>query len=291
MTATRRKRNFKPLYVFNASVLVALGIVTFYPFWYVAIMSFSTNLEAQNVGLMLLPRGFTLDNFRYIATYENFTRIYMNTFFVVVVGTLLSIVTTVLCAYPLAKRIPGSSTISYMVFFTLLFSGGIIPTFLVVKSTGLLNSLWSLILPAMVNPFYIFLMINFFKTIPDSLSESAEIDGAGVLRILWRIVLPVSLPGITTLILFYAVNYWNAYFSAMIYLSDRGKWTLQLLLREILINTQAGNQGMTDVSAAARMGRTLKMATIMTAVVPIMLVYPFVQKYFVQGVMVGAVKG
>ena len=233
-----------------------------------------------------------MQNLQYIISYTYFAQTYLNTVFVVVLGTILSIICTVLFAYPLALRIQGTKTLSYLTFFTLLFSGGMIPTYLVVKFTGLLNSLWSLIIPSIINPFNVFLMINFFRTIPSDLAESAEIDGAGPFRTLWSIVLPISLSGIATLTLFYAVSYWNSYFNAMIYISDRIKWTLQLLLREILISTQSGTDGGAgDISEAARFGRTLKMATVFTAVVPIMLVYPFVQKYFVKGVMVGAVKG
>lgn len=289
--AIGRRCHLSAAYVVNAFLLILLAVVTCYPFWYVCMMTFSTNLDAQNVVWLLWPRDFTLENLTYILNYNYFAQTYLNTFFVVCVGTLLSIASTILFAYPLSLRIKGSKTLSYLAFFTLLFNGGMIPTFLVVKSTGLLNSLWSLIIPSIINPFNVFLMINFFRTIPPTLSESAELDGAGPFKTLWFIVLPVSLSGIATLTLFYAVAYWNAYFNAMIYLSDRKQWTLQLLLREILISTQSGTDGGADVSEAARFGRTLKMATVFTAVVPIMMVYPFVQKYFVKGVMVGAVKG
>lgn len=287
-----RKKRWTLAYALNLLVLLLLAIVTFYPFWYVCMMTFSTNLDAQNVVLLLWPRNFTLDNLNYILNYNYFAQTYLNTIFVVGIGTVLSILCTILFAYPLSLRVKGTKVISYLTFFTLLFSGGMIPTFLVVKSTGLLNSLWSLIIPSIINPFNVFLMINFFRTIPATLSESAELDGAGPFKTLWYIILPVSLSGIATLTLFYAVAYWNAYFNAMIYLSDREQWTLQLLLREILISTQSGTDGGgADVSEAARFGRTLKMATVFTAIIPIMMIYPFVQKYFVKGVMVGAVKG
>lgn len=288
---TKKRNRCSFAYIVNSVLLLLLAVVTFYPFWYVCMMTFSTNLDAQNVVLLLWPKGFTLDNLSYIIRYNYFSQTYMNTAFVVVVGTVLSILFTVLFAYPLSIRVKGTKSISYLAFFTLLFNGGMIPTFLVVKSTGLLNSLWSLIIPSIINPFNVFLMINFFRTIPAALSESAELDGAGPFKTLWYIILPVSLSGIATLTLFYAVAYWNAYFNAMIYVSDREKWTLQLLLREILISTQSGTDGGADVSEAARFGRTLKMATVFTAIIPIMMVYPFVQKYFVKGVMVGAVKG
>ena len=287
-----RKKRWTLAYALNLLVLLLLAIVTFYPFWYVCMMTFSTNLDAQNVVLLLWPRNFTLDNLNYILNYNYFAQTYLNTIFVVGIGTVLSILCTILFAYPLSLRVKGTKVISYLTFFTLLFSGGMIPTFLIVKSTGLLNSLWTLIIPSIINPFNVFLMINCFRTIPATLSESAELDGAGPFKTLWYIILPVSLSGIATLTLFYAVAYWNAYFNAMIYLSDREQWTLQLLLREILISTQSGTDGGgADVSEAARFGRTLKMATVFTAIIPIMMIYPFVQKYFVKGVMVGAVKG
>lgn len=290
-TFFKNRKRLSFAYIINFALLLVLSIITFYPFWYVCMMTFSTNLDAQNVVLLLWPKGLTLDNLSYILRYNYFAQTYMNTVFVVIVGTVLSILFTVLFAYPLSIRVKGTKVISYLAFFTLLFNGGMIPTFLVVKATGLLNSLWSLIIPSIINPFNVFLMINFFRTIPAALSESAELDGAGPFKTLWFIILPVSLSGIATLTLFYAVAYWNAYFNAMIYVSDREKWTLQLLLREILISTQSGTDGGADVSEAARFGRTLKMATVFTAIIPIMMVYPFVQKYFVKGVMVGAVKG
>lgn len=293
MQRQKQKRKYSVAYIINLVLLILFAVITFYPFWYVCVMTFSTNLDTQNVPFMLWPRGFTLDNLNYILHYTYFSQTYLNTFFVVGVGTLLSILFTILFAYPLSLRVKGTKVISYLTFFTLLFNGGMIPTYLIVKSTGLLNTHWSLIIPSIINPFNVFLMINFFRTIPTALSESAEIDGAGPFRTLWSIILPVSLPGIATLTLFYAVAYWNSYFSAMIYLSDRSQWTLQLLLREILISTQSGTDGggAGDISEAARFGRTLKMATVFTAIIPVMMIYPFVQKYFVKGVMIGAIKG
>lgn len=284
-------KKHSPAYIINYILLILLAIITFYPFWYVVVMSFSTNLEVQNINFLLWPKGFTLDNIKYIFATEHFGKIYLNTFFVVVVGTILSMTCTIFYAYPIYKKVPGARFFSFMAFFTLIFSGGIIPTYAVVRATGLINSLWSVILPVTLDPFFVFLMINYLKTVPHSLVESAEIDGAGVLRTLWQIMLPVSMTGLATITLFYAVGYFNAYFNAMIYLTDRENWTLQLLLREILISTQAGSGGVSGISSAARLGKTLKMATILTAVVPVMLIYPFVQRYFVHGVMVGAVKG
>jgi putative aldouronate transport system permease protein len=204
---------------------------------------------------------------------------------------------TVMFAYPLARQVPGCRWIQYITFFTVLFNGGIIPTFMVVKSTGLLNSLWSLILPVVLNPFNAFLMRNFFKTIPESLDEAAAIEGASPFWILLWVMLPLSLAGISTLALFYGVGYWNAYFNALLYINKREYWTLQVLLREILITVQPDllGAGMGAASGAesssAQMSMNIKMATVIVTIVPVMLIYPFIQRFFVKGVMIGAVKG
>ncbi|HIU30937.1 MAG TPA: carbohydrate ABC transporter permease [Candidatus Caccousia avistercoris] len=209
----------------------------------------------------------------------------------VIVGTLCSLLATLLLSYGLTQNVLGIRVVRLLVLFTMLFSGGMIPTYLIVRETGLLNNLWSLILPGLVSPFNTFLLVNALKSLPPSLSESAELDGAGTLRILFRIILPLSLPTMATLLLFYAVAYWNKYFSAILYVPKRENWVLQVLLRQILINDDQGSVGGgTTDTLVAQMGVTLKMATVVTAVIPIMLVYPFVQKYFIKGVMVGAVK-
>jgi putative aldouronate transport system permease protein len=253
--------------------------------------------SAKSLGtsrLLLFPIDFTLSNLKYVASTPDFVRIYGNTLFVVGVGTLLSITCTILFAYPIARKIPKTKWLRYFTFFTLLFGGGMIPTYLVVKETGLLNSTWALILPRLMDPFYVFLMINFILGIPESIDEAATIDGASPIRILMQLIIPLSTAGIATLALFYGVSYWNLFFDAILYISNREKWTIQVLLREILMSSQMDILG-TGISSAVddpsmTTGYTIKMATVTLAVIPVMIIYPFVQKYFTKGVLVGAVK-
>ena len=278
------------------AILILLAIVMLYPFWYVVCMAFSTYEDTVGKTLLLLPANFTLEPVRYVLAGSDCLKIYGNTLFVVVVGTLLSLTITVMFAYPLSRRVPGTKWIQAITFFTVIFSGGTIPTFMVVRMTGLYNSLWSLILPGVMSPFNAFLMRNFFNTIPDSLDEAASIEGASCMWILIHVMLPLSLAGIATLALFYGVGYWNAYYNALLYINKRDKWTLQVLLREMLVTVQpdllgGGMNASSSDGTAAQMTEPLKMATVVVSTLPVMLIYPFVQKYFVKGVMVGAVKG
>ena len=290
-TAAKRGRRIHPLTVLNYLLLLGLFVITLYPFWYVVVMALSSSSSVTSYKVLFLPENFTLSNIQYVISTPDFFQIYANTGFVVIVGTLCSLLATLLLSYGLTQNVLGIRVVRLLVLFTMLFSGGMIPTYLIVRETGLLNNLWSLILPGLVSPFNTFRLVNALKSLPPSLSESAELDGAGTLRILFRIILPLSLPTMATLLLFYAVAYWNKYFSAILYVPKRENWVLQVLLRQILINDDQGSVGGgTTDTLVAQMGVTLKMATVVTAVIPIMLVYPFVQKYFIKGVMVGAVK-
>ena len=277
-------------------LLVVLAVLMLYPFWYVMCMAFSTYADTLGKTLLFWPANFTLEPVKYVLRAKDFVRIYGNTMFVVGVGTVLSLLFTVTFAYPLSRRVPGTKWIQYLTFFTILFSGGTIPTFMVVRMTGLYNTLWSLIIPGVMNPFNVFLMRNFFNTIPDSLDEAASIEGAGSMWILFRVMLPLSMAGIATLALFYGVGYWNAYFNALLYINKREYWTLQVLLREMLVSVQPdllGGGAVYDTaeSSSLQLSQPIKMATIVISTVPVMVIYPFLQKYFVKGVMVGAVKG
>lgn len=276
--------------VINYALLALLFFITLYPFWYVMMLAFSSGDRASGYELIFWPVDFTLANVRYVLSTPDFFHIYGNTAFVVVAGTLLSLVATVLLAYGLSQKVFGIRAVRMIVLFTMLFNGGMIPTYLVVRGTGLMNNLWALILPAMISPFNVFLMVNAFKAIPDSLSESAYLDGAGIVKTLVYVLTPLMKPTIATLLLFYAVAYWNTYFSAVIYTPKRSRWTLQVLLRQILINNDQNGVGGAVDSAIASLSTNLKMATVFVSIVPIMLVYPFLQKYFTSGVMVGAVK-
>lgn len=270
----------------NYFLLSLVGIVTVMPFVYIVISSFSAT-EA------IFPSVFTLDGYRYIFSTKTFLRSLGVSLYITVVGTLLNLLLTSLMAYPLARRtLVGRSPLLMLVLFTMLFSGGMIPTYFVVKSVGLINSLWALILPSAISAFNLIVLKNFFQQIPDGLEESAKIDGANDMQILIRVVLPLSLPAMATFSLFYAVGHWNAYFNAILYLNDSEKWPVQVLLRQIVILAQGnfGDSSKMDTEIAVP-AQAIRMAVVVISTIPIMLVYPFLQKHFAKGVLLGSVKG
>ena len=266
----------QPGVALNHLLLAVAGLVMLYPMWYVFMYGLSDPHAVLGKGAILWPQEPTLAAVAFVLRTPEIMRSYLNTAFVVIAGTLLSLVATSLFAYPLSTRIPGVRVISLLTYFTILF-----------------NSLWALIVPQLVWPFYVFIMIKFFKNIPDSLPESARIDGANDLVILLRIVLPLSLPALASVGLFYAVRYWNEFFTAIIYLPNKDKWTLQVILRSLLITQLEDQFDMPsgDQTAGSVTADTVKMATVIVGTLPVMLIYPFLQKHFAKGVMIGAVKG
>lgn len=288
-----RKKGFSLLTLLNWLLLFGAGLITFYPFWYIVCYSLSTYSEVIGKGAILLPQGFTLSGIQAVLNDRYVTTAYGNTLFLVVVGTTLSVTVNALLAYPLSVNVPGHRVFNFLIYFTMLFGGGMIPTYYIVRSTGLMNTLWSLIIPSLLTPFNVFIMRNFFRGIPDSLVESASIDGCGQMRAFLSIVLPLSKPILATVTLYYAVGYWNSFFNALIYIRKADLRPLQLILREMI------NQGMTDTvgmgsSLDAGYGdignQTIKMALVTISVVPIMCIYPFLQKHFTHGTLTGAVK-
>lgn len=278
--------------VCNGILLLLLAAVTIIPFIYVVSTSLTSEQEFIQRGLSLIPRRITLESYEFIFKPGNsIFRAYKNTLFVTLVGTSLNMVLTCMLAYGMSKKwMPGRNIIMFFIFFTMLFNGGMIPGYLVVKSFGLLNSLWSLIIPGAINTWNMILLRNFFSEIPDSVEESAKIDGANDIGVLFRIVLPMSLPALATITLFYAVEHWNAWMGALIYLSDKKLWPVQLLLRQIILLSSVSDLEVVDNSITPP-SYAVQMATLVVATTPILCAYPFIQKYFVKGVMVGSVKG
>lgn len=277
----------------NVILLCLLSIVTLYPFLYVLFASISTPADfVQHRGILLWPKGFSLDSYRMVFENPNIIRSYLNTIFYVVVGTTLNILMTALGAYGLSrKNVLWKGTIMMLIVMTMFFDGGLIPKYLLVKNMGLLDTYWALIIPSAMTTWNLIIMRTAFQGIPDALEESARIDGASDWTILFRIIIPLSLPVIAVMVLFYGVWHWNKWFDALIYLRDRDLFPLQLILREILIQNDTSSM-MTSVGGGDRMpvGETIKYATIMVATLPILFLYPFLQKYFVKGVMIGAIK-
>lgn len=278
----------------NYILLTILALMTLYPFLYVTFASLSSAAElTAHGGLLLKPLEFSLDAYKAVLKNPIIYSGYKNTLFIVVVGTAYNIVMTSMGAFVLSRKdFFWRTPITIMIVFTMFFGGGLIPSFLLVQKLGLMNKIWALIIPGAIGTWNLIIMRTTFQGIPDSLIESAHMDGANDMVILFKIVIPLALPTIAVTVLYYGVGHWNAWFSAMIYLRKRELWPLQLALREILISSNT-DEMMTGSVAPDRqaIGETIKYATIMVATLPILAAYPFLQKYFVKGVMVGALKG
>ncbi|MGN7384429.1 carbohydrate ABC transporter permease [Paenibacillus sp. SAFN-117] len=273
----------------NYMFLTFLAFLTLYPFWDSLIVSITPLQESLSSNLHLYPKSVTLEAYQYLLQLKQLWVSYGNSIFITVFGTIISMFATTMAAYALSKRqLPGGRPIMFSIVFTMMFSGGIIPTYLVVKQLGMMNTVWSMMIPTAIQTYNLIIMRNFFTSIPDSLEESARIDGCSDLGILLRIVIPLSMPAIATISLFYAVARWNEFFTAVMYVTDKGVWPLQLFLRSMLIDNEASFQSGGD--SPFLLGQSIKMATIMISTIPVMIIYPFFQKYFVQGVTLGAVK-
>jgi len=279
----------------NVAIMLALAFATLYPFLYVALASISdAGLLLKQRGLLLRPLGFETSAYRMVFNNPVLLSSYMNTIIYVSAGTSLSVALTVCGAYALSRRgVLLRGPITFFIVFTMWFSGGIIPLFLLVRDIGLLNSRFALILPNAISTYNLIVTLSYFRTIPDSLDESARIDGANDYVIMLRIIVPLAIPVISVIALFYAVGIWNAWFHAMIFLSDRKLYPVQLILREILIlnDTNRLMGGAVAQAEQVQVGETIKYATAIVATVPVLAIYPFVQRYFVKGIMIGALKG
>lgn len=280
--------------VFNYSLITMLCVGMIYPFWHVLMQSFSSAEEALKGGVFLLPRDFSLDTYRSVFKNPHIFTGFRTSVIVTVTGSVLGTFITALTAYPLSKsRLRGNGIIMFLVLFTMIFSAGMIPNYMLINDLGIYNSRWALILPLMVSAYNCIIMKSFFGSISESLEESARIDGCTDVGIFFKIILPLSKATIATILLFNAVMYWNDYFSTVLYIKDINKWPLQTVLRNMLTNTQQAMQAAgVNVRAETQTNAiTIKAASIIVATVPILLIYPFVQKHFVKGVMIGGVKG
>lgn len=276
---------------FNVIGLILLAFICIFPFINVIASSFVTVEEFMSKAFIIFPRTFTLDSYRFIFSTPTIFKALAVSIGVTVVGTAVSIFLTSFMAYGLSRSyLPGRRIINFLILFTMLFSGGMIPSFLVVRSLGLINSYWALILPSAVSAYNLIIMRNFFQGLPDSLEESAKIDGCNDIMIFLKIIAPLSLASIATISLFYAVGYWNTFTPAILYLTDSDMWPIQVLLRQIVI-VASGIEGDTNAVDVIPPSQTIQMAVIVVSTVPMLLVYPFVQKYFVKGALIGSIKG
>ena len=282
--------------IFNYTFVTLVAIITIIPFIYLLGASFATEYEIATRPMFFIPQDVSTGAYEYIFSSSKILRGFGNSLLITAAGTLINLFFTVTMAYALSKtRLRGRNFFLNMVIFSMFFSGGMIPGYIVVANVlNLKNTYWSVLLPGAISAYNMMIVKNFFQGIPQELEESASIDGCNDLGILWKIVLPLSLPVLATFGLFYAVGHWNAYFGAMIYMTGaKEKWPLQVLLRELIIMSNGTAGDLTNMADdfVQPPEQSVKMAVIVVSTVPIMCVYPFLQKYFVKGVMVGALKG
>jgi ABC-type glycerol-3-phosphate transport system permease component len=275
----------------KAIVIVLIVITMIYPLVYVIAMSFAAPSQAR--AGVVFPTEFSLDAYRAIFNGGTVTQGLLNSLFITVVGTLLSLAATSMLAWGLARtrQVPGAKAVLIMVLATMFFGAGIIPNFMLIKYLGLLDSTWSLIIPGLISAFNMIVIRNFFQGLPEELIEAARIDGAGEWRIFLQIVLPLSKPVLAVMGLFYAVGYWNTYFNALLYINDAEKWPIQVVLQQYVLAGVAIPGAVVSPDQPPPPGVTLQMAVIVLATLPILIVYPFLQRYFTSGVLTGAIKG
>ncbi|MEX1028785.1 MAG: carbohydrate ABC transporter permease [Paenibacillaceae bacterium] len=276
----------------NYLVVTLFALACLFPFFYVAIFSITPYSDYLENPLKLIPSRIELGAYRQIFDMPFMWTGYKNTIFITVAGVALNIFLLIISAYPLSKKdLKGRNVILILITLTMFFNGGLIPNFYLVKELHLYNTLWALILPGALTAYNLILMKNFIGAIPASLEESAVIDGANDMTVLFRVIVPLSKPAIATFVIFHAVAQWNTFFYAIIYTSKRELWPLTLILREMVVDSGGIGRDIMDVNSPGVTEFTIKMAIIIFATLPILLIYPFLQKYFLQGILVGSIKG
>ena len=295
-----KQTNADRLYDIVILILISLLLlIILYPLWFVIIASVSNSSEVMKGNVIFWPKEFSFEAYEKVLQDPKIVTGYCNTNFYTVAGTLLNLVGTIAIAYPLSRRdFVGRKVISIVLTFTMFFNGGLIPTYLVYKEINLINTPWVMIIPGMVNVYNMIVMRSFFESLPYEMHEAAFIDGCGNIKIITKIVLPLSLPIIAVMIIFYGVMHWNEYFSALVYISDQKLKPLQLILRDILITSTSRVSSMMSGGAAntgemdrIRTAESIKYAVAVVSTVPVLCLYPFLQKHFSKGVMIGAIKG
>ena len=278
----------------NYVFLTGLAILCVLPFVHIIAVSFSATAPSMGGFVTFWPIGFNLENYNKILTAAAFQSSFLISVERTLIGTALNMTVLVLVAYPLSKSnndLKGRSIFMGVFLFAMLFNGGLIPTYLVVRGLGLMDKIWALILPSALNIWSLFLMINFFRDVPKELEEAALIDGANHWRILWDVFLPISLPALATLTLFAAVGHWNAWFDGAIYMTHSENYPLQTFLRTVVVQLDLSRLGINPADLSQLSNRSLKSAQIVVTILPILVVYPFLQRYFITGLKLGAVKG
>ena len=284
----------KTFVVINYIILTVVMFVSLFPLIHIFALSLSSNSAAQAGWVTVFPVNFTLDSYEYILQKPEFFKSFGVSVLRVVLGTVISVGLTIISAYAMSQpdeRFHARKYYVWVFLVTMVFSGGLIPLFIVVKSVGIYNSIWALVLPSAVQTFNVILMLNFFRGLPYALTESALIDGANHFQIMAKIVVPISKPSLATVGLFTMVNHWNSWFDGMIYLSDTAKYPMQTYLRNVINSVDAASLDLNSVGAMTNVSqKTVTAAQIFVAIIPILLVYPFLQKYFISGMTLGSVK-
>ena len=281
--------SYRVFKVFNAIILTLISVAMLYPFLYLVAQSFSSTqaIVAGQVGL--IPKDFNISTYKYVITDGKFIPYYGNTIVYSIIGTVCALLFSALLAYPLSKaELYGGKAINKFIIFTMYFSGGMIPNYILMVSLGLRDTVASFILPGMISTYYVILMRSFFLTLPRELEEAGEIDGLDLWGVFWRIAIPLSKPIIATMTLFYVVQYWNDWFDAFLYLDTTTKWPVAYYLRQ-LISSASGTSA--DAGDAMQIASNIKSCAMVLTSAPIICIYHFIQKYFVQGMMLGGVKG
>lgn len=279
---------------FNVLLTILITLIVLYPLIYILSASFSDPMAVMNGEVLLIPVDFTFAGYQKVFQNEDIVTGYLNSIQYTIVGTAVNLIMTVLGAYPLSRKdFYGRNVLTAFFAFTMFFGGGMIPTYLVIQDLGLLNNFWVMILPGAVSVWSMVIVRTFFQSsIPDELREAAVIDGCSNTRLLMTIILPLSIPVLAVITMQYAVGHWNAYFNALIYITDREKYPLQMVLRELLMQSKMDEMMDTEGAVTQQMlAESLKYAVMVVASVPVLLLYPFLQRYFVKGVMVGVIKG
>ncbi len=279
--------------LFDIIIALVMGlilVIILYPMLNIIAISFSGSAHVVQRSVTVFPRGFTLDAYREIFSSPKIPHAYMNTFIYTGLGTVINILMTILTAYPLSKsHLVGRKGLMTMIMLTMFFSGGMIPTYIVVRTLGMINTIWSLLLPNAIWTIELLILMSFFRSLPSAIYESAVIDGASEYRILWQLYVPLSKASLASIGLFYFMGHWNSYVLPFLYLNDQSMYPIQLVLKDMLLDETSSISNMVTTSAFTP--TSLKNAVIFITMIPVMIIYPFVQRYFVQGVMIGSVKG
>ncbi len=277
--------------VFNYMLLASFSLLAMAPFVHILAQSFSSQQAVITGSVSFWPIGWNLDAYYNVFTDSSYNAAFFISVKRAVLGTSFNVALTCMLAYPLSRSyIMGRSYIQFMIIFTMLFSGGMIPSYLVVKSVGLINTFWAYIIPGAISAFNVIIMRNFFQSVPYELEESARIDGCSNTGILVRIIIPLSMPAIATIALFHGVAHWNAFFDAILYINDRKMHPLQMYLRDLILSSTT-NMETNPLEKNAAAIESLKASALIVSTLPIIMVYPFLQRYFVKGIMIGSVKG